>query len=117
MRQYNYAFFATEEQIPAEVRSGNKAEYLVLEIGASTFYLQHWQLLQVRDAINKGIADSPARCHFDGCEEEHGKRTCMSCDRKGCDEHMAAVFCGPESDEIDGYVCSPTCPAKKAEAA
>lgn len=118
-RQYVSVHFDHEEQLPAAIRAGVTGEkpYLVLDINNINFYVQHWQLLDLRDKITAALAISPQKCHFDGCEEEHDNKQCLSCDRKGCDEHMAAVFCGPESAEIDGYACSPECPKKQEIAA
>lgn len=75
----------------------------------TTLYLEHWQLVDFRDQLSQAIATSPVKCHFPDCEEEHEKRTCIACDRKGCDEHMRTVFCG-DTDEVDGSHCDPACP-------
>lgn len=120
MRRYESLHWDKEEQPAVEIRNNldsKKIPYLVLEIAGVDFFLEHWQLLDIRDKITEAIGRSLTKCHFPGCEEQRGTHQCLSCDRCGCDEHMQTVFCGPDSDEIDGYHCDPTCPAKVEAAA
>lgn len=120
MRTYTSIHFDSNESPAVEIRNGvdhNKIPYLVLDMVGINFFFEHWQLLEIRDKITKALSSSAAKCHFPECEEQRGTHQCLSCDRVGCDEHMRTIFCTSESNEVDGYECDPTCPAKAEVAA
>jgi hypothetical protein len=118
MRTYTSIHFDTEEQPAIEIRNGvdvQKKPYLVLDMVGINFFLEHWQLLNLRDKISAALASSPQRCGLNGCEEQVESRKCMSCDRSGCDEHMRPFM--NDAGETEGYMCDPSCPAKAEVAA
>jgi len=54
----------------------------------TTLYMEHWQLQQLIEQLQKTLAISPVKCAFSGCENEREENLqCDGCSKLYCEEH------------------------------